>query len=196
MVDVAIPLAGATLPRDHRRALADALDAVLPWLAATPGAGAHRIKVVDGDEASALVPRRARLLLRVPRARLPAVGALAGREMLLEGHRMRLGPPAPRELLAHRTLYAELVVAGGDGELAFLERVDTELRALGVTCRRVCGRERTTDGGAGRLAGFGLMLDALSPVDSLRILENGIGAHRRLGCGLFVPHRCAAAVGA
>jgi hypothetical protein len=43
--------------------------------------------------------------------------------------------------------------------------------------------------------GFSLMLDALSPDHSLRMLEAGLGRHRRLGCGLFVPHRSAAAVG-
>jgi len=27
------------------------------------------------------------------------------------------------------------------------------------------------------------------------VLEHGLGAHRRLGCGMFVPHKSAAAVG-
>ncbi|HEX6363477.1 MAG TPA: type I-MYXAN CRISPR-associated protein Cas6/Cmx6 [Albitalea sp.] len=196
MVDVAFPLAGTTLPRDHRRLLADALDASLPWLAATPGAGVHRIKVVEGDAATALVSRRSRLVVRAPRARAGVLGALAGEALAVGGHRVRLGAPDVRELLAHRTLYAEFVVAPADDELAFLEGVERELAALGVTCGRVCGRPRAIDGGSGPLAGFSLMLDALSPADSMRILEQGIGAHRRLGCGLFVPHRSAAAVGA
>jgi hypothetical protein len=39
------------------------------------------------------------------------------------------------------------------------------------------------------------MLDGLSRSAALRVLEAGLGRHRRLGCGLFVPHRSAAAVG-
>ncbi|MDH4050984.1 MAG: hypothetical protein OEU93_05350, partial [Rubrivivax sp.] len=83
----------------------------------------------------------------------------------------------------------------GDDELAFLAAVDAELDRLGATCRPVCGRRQTLRGEAGPLTGFSLMLDGLTPAHALRILEAGLGAHGRLGCGLFVPHRSAAAVG-
>ncbi len=72
--------------------------------------------------------------------------------------------------------------------------MNTELESLGVQCRAICGLRHLLEGG--RLAGYSLMLDALSPVQSLTMLEAGIGGHRRLGCGVFVGHRSAAAVGA
>jgi len=53
-------------------------------------------------------------------------------------------------------------------------------------------RQRLEPGG---LRGYSLMLDGLSAADSLRLQETGIGRHRRLGCGVFVPHKSAAAVG-
>ena len=74
--------------------------------------------------------------------------------------------------------------------------MDAELRALGVPCRRVCGQRRVLDAGGRALVGYSLMLYELSPADSRRVLEAGIGSHRLIGCGLFVPHRSAAAVGA
>jgi hypothetical protein len=40
------------------------------------------------------------------------------------------------------------------------------------------------------------MLDGLSREGALRMLDCGLGGHRRLGCGVFVPHKSAAAVGA
>ena len=40
------------------------------------------------------------------------------------------------------------------------------------------------------------MLHGLSAADSLTVQRAGIGPHRALGCGLFVPHKSAAAVGA
>jgi hypothetical protein len=46
------------------------------------------------------------------------------------------------------------------------------------------------------VTGYSLMLDGLSPAASLRVLESGLGRHRRLGCGVFVPHKSSAAVGA
>jgi len=64
---------------------------------------------------------------------------------------------------------------------------------MGVACRPICGLHQVVEDGA--LQGFSLMLDGLANAASLRVLACGLGAHRRLGCGVFVPHRSAAAVG-
>jgi hypothetical protein len=39
------------------------------------------------------------------------------------------------------------------------------------------------------------MLHGLGAADSLAVQEAGLGAHRALGCGLFVPHKSVVAVG-
>ena len=61
--------------------------------------------------------------------------------------------------------------------------------------RRACGRLQHLDDGAEVLPGYSLMLDGLSTEHALRMLESGLGPHRLWGCGLFVPHKSAAAVG-
>jgi hypothetical protein len=38
------------------------------------------------------------------------------------------------------------------------------------------------------------MLHELSPEHSLRMQAAGLGAQRKLGCGIFVPHKSAGAV--
>ncbi|MGE5116149.1 MAG: type I-MYXAN CRISPR-associated protein Cas6/Cmx6, partial [Betaproteobacteria bacterium] len=122
------------------------------------------------------------------------VGSLAGRDLNVAGHRLRLGPPSRRELLPHNALYAERVLAAdGADEAAFLDAVDAQLRALDIACRRVCGQRGQADDGG--LDGYSLMLYELAAADSLRLLEQGLGDGRLLGCGLFVAHRSAAAVG-
>jgi CRISPR-associated protein Cas6 len=194
MVDVAFPLDGHEVPREHRCALAEAVGAIVPWLPSTPGAGVHPIKVVAGHGPTALLSLRARLVLRVPRSRVAELGELARRELSLRGRRVRLGAPTLRELLPHRTLYAELVVVDCHDEAGFLEAVAAELRTLGVTCTPICGRARAVDDIEPRPRGQSLMLDALSVDDARRVLDHGLGTHRSLGCGLFVPHRSAAAV--
>lgn len=196
MVDVAFALVGDALPREHRRALAEALAPRLPWLADTPGAGVHRINVSAGAGRQALLSRRSRLTLRVPREQAAALDVLAGAEFDLGDQRLRLdGPPRPRELLPHGALYAHVVAARSDDELEFLAAIDAELAALGITGRRMCGRLQHLDDGAAMLPGYSLMLDGLSPAHALRLLESGLGPHRLWGCGLFVPHKSAAAVG-
>jgi CRISPR-associated protein Cas6 len=198
MLDVGFALDGGSLPRDHRAALADAVERALPWLVGLPGAGLHRLNFCPGDAADLLLSRRTRLRLRVPRERAADAAALAGRDLQAGAKRVRIGAARARELLPHTTLYAPMVVAartdGSDDEADFLREMQLELAALEVVCRPICGRRQVVEGAAAR--GFSLMLDGLTVEHSLRVLETGLGAQRRLGCGLFNPHRSAAAVGA
>lgn len=194
-VDVAFPLAGHALPRDHRLALALAVSAVLPWLADDPQAAVHPVKLVHGSGEPALLSARSRLVLRVARERADDLHRLAGSTLRVAGHEIRLGQPQSRELLPHTTLYAHFVDAGAADEAAFLDAVGAELQRLDVNCHRVCGREQQWRGPQQVLHGFSLMLHGLRAAAALRVLEQGLGAHRLLGCGVFVPHKSAAAVG-
>lgn len=199
MIDLAFALEGGSLPGDHRRALAAALDERLPWLAATPGAGMHRLHISGGGEGRALLSRRTRLILRVPPTREADARRLEGSVLDLGADRLRLGTAQRRELLPWGTLYAHLVAVDdaapgtARGELDFLQAVDAALRLLGVQGRAICGRRQAVE--ADTIQGYSLMVDGLSSDGSLRLQQSGIGAHRRLGCGLFIPHKSAAAVG-
>lgn len=205
MVDLAYALdapQGGAVPFDYRTVLAHALQARMPWLAQTPGAGVHRLRLVPGGGGQALLARRTRLVLRLPRERLAQARDLEGATLMLGEHALKVGAMQARELLPWGTLYAHIVAFGAVGaavaetapdEAAFMAEVDEALRRLGVACRTICGRHQVLQAGA--LQGYSLMLDSLSAPHSLRLLEQGIGGHRRLGCGLFVPHKSAAAVG-
>jgi len=196
MVDVAFTLTGQRLPREHRRALAEVLARRLPWLADEPAAGVHRINVASGAGPLALLSGRSRLTLRVPRGRIEALAALVGLQIDFGEHTLTVGGGShTRELLPHGTLYAHVVAATDDDETAFLAAVDAELAALGVVARSICGRRQPIGGEGSPRAGYSLMLDQLSPESALCVLEHGIGPHRLWGCGVFVPHKSAAAVG-
>lgn len=192
MLDIAFDLEGEAPDRDYRRRLATALEAALPWLADEPEAGVHRLNLAAGGQT--LLSRRTRLTLRVPRARATAVEALSGSVLAVAPGTLRLGRPHRRELLPHGTLYAHFVASKDEDEGAFLETVAAELKTLGVPCRTICGRGATLESGV--LHGYSLMLDGLGAAHAIRVLEAGLGPHRRLGCGIFVPHKSAAAVGA
>lgn len=201
MIDLAFALQGRTLPREHRHLLADAIERVLPWLPADRGTGIHRLNVVAGEGDIDLISGRTRLTLRVPRERAADAAALTATELDVGGHRLMVGAAQTRELLAHGTLYAHLVTLDSlcgsleraDEEASLMSTIESELAAMHVRSRPICGRWRAVDGCD--LLGCSLMLDGLEPADSLRVLERGLGSHRRLGCGLFVPHKSTAAVG-
>jgi len=195
-LDVAFALAGRSLQRDHAQALAGALASHLPWLVGHPTAGVHPVKLVPGTEPIAWLSRRARLLLRVPESREGALAALAGRTLDVAGSELQLGAPKSHPLLPHGTLYAYFVAAASDDEAAFMRDAEAELAALGIGCRTVCGKRQQRGSAPTALVGFSLLLHELSAADSLAVQRLGLGPHRGLGCGIFVPHKSAAAVGA
>lgn len=193
MTDIAFGLLGGSLARDHRYALAEAVEDALPWLMDLAGAGVHRLNLSAGGGSVALLSGRTRLTLRVPRARAAEVAKLEGSTLTVGASTLLVGAPQPRGLLPYGTLYAHLVASDHNDEAVFMQAMAAELSDLGVRCRAICGRYQVLESGA--LQGFSLMLDGLSPEASMRVLEAGLGQHRRLGCGLFVPHKSAAAVG-
>ncbi|MEY2686767.1 MAG: hypothetical protein RL375_965 [Pseudomonadota bacterium] len=202
MVDVAFeigvdPQSTRALSHDYHHDLAVALTLAWPQFADLADAGIHPLRLSAG--AQALLSRRTRLTLRVPLAQLDDCLTLTGQRLDLAGCLLRLGSARAHELLPWGTLYAHLVgtVPGTpqapDDEITFMRRVYAELDSLQVSGRVICGRRQSIDGG--RLVGYGLMLDGLTSAHALRMLDAGLGPHRRLGCGIFVPHRSAAAVG-
>lgn len=194
VLEVCFDVEGGFLARDHRRELAAALAAALPWWSGTPLASMLRLNLPAGGGALVPLSRRTRLTLRVPRERADDAEALGGRTLEVGGQPLKLERARRRELLPFGTLYAHLVVLEADDDAGFVRAAQAELAVLGVACRVISGRELSADAGA--LLGRSLMLDRLAPAHALRVLERGLGRHRELGCGVFVPHKSAAAVGA
>lgn len=193
MVEVSFALEGRTLAKAYRADLAGALQAALPWLAGAPDAGVHCLNLVAGGGGELLVTPRTRLVLRVPRERAPAAMALAGTVLRVGRDEVRPWRPQLRELLAHATLYAHIVAAPDTDEAALMARARRELDAIDVRAQPVCGRWQAPEGA---LVGCSVMLSGLTRAESLRVLHRGVGPQRLLGCGLFIPHKSAAAVGA
>lgn len=208
VADVRYRIRCAALPVDHARALYAALRAALPWLETEPRAGVHALHGAESgngwlrpEDPDQLLPlsRRTRLALRLPRARLPEAAALCGRALEVGGVPLQVGAAALRPLRAWTTVFARYVTfadAGG-GEDAFLARCAEELRALDVAAPRLLpGRAHDVAGPDGVLHCRSLLLDGLEAAQSLRLQERGLGAGQRYGCGLFLPHKSLAAVGA
>ena len=193
-VDVVFPVSGSTLARDHAQALQDALGSQWPWLQSEAQAGIHGIKLVAGTQPQAMLSNRTKLLLRVPTHRAAELLATSGIELMVGGQLIALGAPHTRDLQPHATLYAYRVAAGNADEAAFMAEVTRELSDMGIGGERVCGKRQQLLVAGGVLTTFSLMLHALAPEQSLRVQYLGIGPHRLLGCGIFIPHKSAAAV--
>lgn len=196
VIDLAFALAGDSLPLDHRFQLRDAVVSVLPWFSQEAGAAIHPIKSSRSDEGLLLLSARTRLVLRVPRARCEAALVLVGQVLNVAGTALMIGGATQRALLGHGTVYAHLVCGDVDDETGFAARMKAQMDTQGIRGEVICGRRQTLGAGATLLRGFGVMVHGLAPEASLRLQAEGAGCNMQLGCGIFVPHRSAAAVSA
>jgi CRISPR-associated protein Cas6 len=189
------------LPVDHNWALAEAVSAFLPWLHEEPLAGVHAIHVAGSqngwmrpEEPDALLylSRRTRLLLRLPHARLDAARALSGRRLEVAGNSMGVGEASEKPLQAADILYARQVASEAHAhEDDFLAWAARELAALlGAAPRKLLpGKALAVRTPRGPIPARSLLVADLKPGQAVALLGAGLGAHRRLGLGLFIPHK-------
>lgn len=195
VVDVLYAIDGTALPKDHRFELMGEITRCLPWLEAETGVGIHPVRAATDDDGRLLLPRRAKLVMRLPERQVAAAAALIGQELDVGGWTLRVGAAVVRKLVPHGTLYAHFVTAATDDEQIFLSEIGARLGELKTPCKLVCGRRHAFPAGPRQVAGYSLMLHDLAPEHSLLLQQVGLGGDRNLGCGIFVPHRSAAAVG-
>lgn len=194
-VDVAFAVSGDYIARDYADGLYRALAAALPWLDDEPLAGVHPMRGLTPCGDGLMLGGRARLLLRAPAQRIADCERLQGARIELPAP-LTVGRISVRTLLAYPVLHARLVVTGAEDEAGFVADVERALADLALDCETIVGKRGELRTAGQRRVGFSLMLHGLSADDSLRVQAHGLGQHRKLGCGLFVPHKSIAAVGA
>jgi CRISPR-associated protein Cas6 len=192
---MAFGIEGRDVPRDHAAALWRALAGALPWLDAEENVAIFPLRAGSVSSGRLAVNRRSRLMLRLPATRVRDALALCGATLEIEDAALAVGRAMTRALIPHGTLYAHRVAASGADELAFLRAVAGGLEQLAIRGDFICGKRSIVRSDAGEVAGFSLMLTGLRPAESVRLQTAGLGPHRKLGFGIFVPHRSTAAVG-
>ena len=200
-VDLAYRVSCRMLPVDHAYALSEAVCDVLPWLREEREAGIHTIfgpgsqngwyRPEETEDAILHLSRRTRMTLRLAKERVQEARALTGAVLHVEGHRLEVGEATVKPLQGMSTLHARYVVSAEDEpEERFLGRVADELRRMDIRLRKaLCGKSHYVRIPQGRLFTRSLMVADLSREESLRLQQNGLGPERKLGCGLFVPHK-------
>jgi CRISPR-associated protein Cas6 len=200
ILDAVFAISCRSLPVDHAYALSQAIQAALPWFAQEPGAGLHTIYGAasasgwtrpEGADALLHLSHRAKLALRLPRHRLDDAAALLGRTLQVAGWPLRVDRLSLRPLSRITTLFSRCVVfaAAGD-EAAFLAAAAGALGALGINLgTMLCGRVTPVATPARTYQTRSLMLAGLTPEQSLALQQHGLGIERKLGCGVFIPHK-------
>ncbi len=201
IVDVLFAIQCRSIPVDHAHALSRTLLDAVPWLDAQ-GCGIHSIHVAGsqngwerpphGGDQRLLLSRRTKLIIRVPESKVDALrAALEGRTLDLAGAALAVVSGKPRRLGKEGTLFSRYVAGPADAdERRFLRWAADALGEMSIGVRKaLCGKTTPLATPDGPVETRSLMLAGLSPEESLRLQQQGLGPHRAMGCGLFIPHK-------
>lgn len=194
ITDIQFELKGTLLPKDHGYALFLALVAHLPWIADEPLLGIHPVQGAALGDGNLMLNRRGKLVFRAPRTRAQALLTLAGKEFQIASKAFTIGAGKLRSLSWHTPLYAHCVTTGHEDERVFTQDILNELDAFKIDSRFICGKRQTITTAQGIEFGYSLMLHGLPMEHALQIQEQGLGSNRKLGCGIFIPHKSIVAV--
>ncbi len=196
VVDLVFKIRCKSLRNDHTWRLSQAIQEILPWFGDHPEHGLHPIHVASSasgwvrpEEPDELLypSRRTRLKLRLPQERVEAALTLSGHTLDVDGHKMSIESGKTQLLSTTNTLYAHHVVAVADEE-EFIDSAVAELKAMGLKFSKVlCGKNHTLTSPDGPLLTRTLMVGGLSFPDAITLQAQGLGSHRFMGCGLFIP---------
>ena len=187
MIDVLFEISGGTLPAAYPYELWGELLRLVPKLGQDKQTGIIPLRMAESKEGM-LIPKRAKLAIRIQPELADDVYGLAQRQLRVAGIEIKLGACKTRPIQHYPTLHAHLVT-GADDEVAFVSEVESSLAAMGVEAKLICGQRRTLEDGERSISGYSLVLHDLNPEGSLRVQYIGLGNERRFGCGIFVPYK-------
>src|SRR5512135_1735876 len=187
MIDIVFEVSGETLPASYPYALWEELIQLVPQLLENENIGVIPLRGASSKEGM-LLPKRAKLVLRLPHDLIDAVSVLAQKQMQVAGCLLQLGSSKHRPIQYYPTLHSHMVT-GADDEVAFVAEIEAELAAMGVKANLICGQRHELTVGTRTIKGYSLVLHDLTPEGSLRVQYAGLGKERRFGCGIFVPHK-------
>lgn len=204
VVDLVYSISCKSLPLDHAYAFSTVIRAALPWMDDEPQAGIHLIHGAESgngwmrpeDTTNELLhlSKRSRMTLRVPKHRIDDAMGLTGEKLDIDGHDLEVGKAKVKLFSTLPTQFARYVVvpegASHDDEAAFMAYAVEELKALDIRVRKLlCGRAHALKHPDGDLHARSIMLADLELEEALALQQQGIGQHRKIGCGLFMPHK-------
>jgi len=206
IIDLVFKINCKCLPLEHAKSLSMAIQQALPWIADEEKAGIHLIHGAESgngwirpeDAVNELLhlSKRTRMTLRLPKERLSDAEKLSGQSLEIAGYDLTVGTSNVKLLSTQSTLFSRYVVSSEkESEDDFLQRVYAELKAMNINVNKLlCGKTHSLQGDYGNIFTRSIMLAELKPQESITVQQHGIGEGRKLGCGLFIPHKGIAAV--
>ncbi len=200
IVDVNFKIKCAQLPLDHAHQLSEAIIKELPWIENNESAGIHLIhgaesgngwiRPTDPDEL--IYPsRRTLFTIRTPQEHIEDVQTLNGKNIYVCNASIEFSKPTIRKLSKLTTIFARYVLAEQiEDESSFLNEMVELLAEKNIRPKKMMsGRATSIRFPDKTLGARSLMIDGIDVTESVLLQQQGLGAGRKFGCGLFLPHK-------
>ena len=202
IADLSFKIGCKQIALDHAHDLSQALHLALPWLADEQRAGVHLIhgassgngwqrpEEEDGEDFIYL-SKRSRMMLRMPKDRFEDAQALVGQTLDIAGNAITVGDYQVKPLTSLGTLFARyILLQDNETEDQLVTRLSSDMKAMGITLRKaLCGISHEFRLPQGRVRTMSVMVADLDPEESVMLQTHGIGDGRKMGFGLFIPHK-------
>jgi CRISPR-associated protein Cas6 len=196
-VELSFSIIGQSLPADHGYGLYSAIAHLCPQVHDQEGLSILTIWGIPDRKGKIFLTERSHLRIRLPYECLPTIYHLAGKQLSIGSHSIRLGIPQIFTLRPAERLRARIVTIKNHQEPeSFLAAAKLQLEALGVVGEAIVPLD--AEGKSDRktikiktysVVGFGLEVSGLSEEDSIKLQILGLGGKRRMGCGVFTAVR-------
>ena len=203
IIDLAFSIKCKTLPLNHAWELSREIIKRLPWMETEPSAGIHQIHVAesnngwmrpDEDDENALLhpSHRTKMTLRIPFELMTDTKKIIGEELDINGHSLLVGSAKKKKFTNSSVIFSRYVSSELDeDENTFLSRMANELQTKTSfkVKKMLCGKKHTIVTPDYSFTARNLMIADLDSDTSIKIQQLGLGEHKVLGCGLFIPHK-------
>lgn len=183
---------GAPVPADHGYPLYSAISKILPNFHETTGVGVHPILGTQTGDRRMTLNEKSFLTIRIDVERIGELLPLSGKTLGFGNAFIQIGVPSISVLVPADCLRSRLVnIKGMTDPEVFKQAVRRQLDELDVSQdveiqilkrRTFCVHDKN-------IIGFEVVLSHLSPEESVRVQEEGIGGRRKMGCGVFMPRK-------
>ncbi len=192
---------------DHAYDLSQAILQELPWMADEEFAGIHTIhgastgngwqRPDEDDGGFIYLSHRSKMHLRLPKSRHEDARALVGKVLQVGDSTIKVGKYQLKPFSPLGTQFSRYVVLHeNETEQQFIERMVEEMAKLDIRLHKaLCGTRSEFETDQGKVQTVNFMVADLNPDEAVRLQKHGIGEGRKMGFGLFIPHKGIDAVG-
>jgi CRISPR-associated endonuclease/helicase Cas3 len=197
-VELAFLVKGRQLPADHGYGLYSSIVKLVPAIREQRWFHLQTIPGIANENGKIQLTKNAKLRIRLPWEKVPLLYGLAGQNLTIGQHQIRLEIPQIFTLRPSPLLRARIVtIKGYEDPESFLDAVKRQLEALEISCQVCISTDRkgnlarrTIKVQRYRVIGFGIIVSDLSEQDSIKLQELGLGGKHSMGCGvMFISER-------